>query len=314
MDRHGLSYPQLAARVFNRPWAIEPTAFQAVVSIFREHMLRRTRYAGEIEADLIAAGVAARAPAMAASGAVRTIPIYGVLANRADMITESSGMTSYESIGKQFDAAMNDVAVTDILFDVDSPGGTVEGLQELSAKIYAARGTKRMTAIANPLAASAALYLATSAERFYVTPSGMAGSVGTIAEHLDFSEAMAMEGVKATLITSSQFKAEGNPYEPLGDEAAAELQRVVDDYGARFVNDLARNRGTQAGRVRADYGQGRMLLPDEAVRAGMADGVKTYGEVLASMGVIAGPGAARQASHWSVDLRQRMARLNEVLQ
>jgi len=56
-----------------------------------------------------------------------------------------------------------------------------------------------------------------------VTPSGEVGSVGVYTMHVDYSEAYKMAGLEATLISAGRYKTEGNPFEPLGDEAAAEM-------------------------------------------------------------------------------------------
>lgn len=292
--------------VFNRPWAIMPSTFASLKMIVRRHM-RGERLSAEEVGQRIGSAKreqAARAEAKSgvnSGGVIAVIPIHGIIDHRARMVEDSSSGvgTSTELVGRYFDAAVADSNVGAILLDVDSPGGSVAGVQELSDKIYAARGTKPIVASANDLMASAALWIGSAADEITVTPSGLVGSVGVIAEHVDFSKSLEQEGIKPTLITSSPFKAEGNPYEPLGDEARAEIQRQVDLYHGEFVGALARNRSLPAAMVEANFGKGRVMKADEAARAGMVDRVESFEQTVARM-----IGAAAPQPDGSVQIRQ----------
>jgi capsid assembly protease len=118
-----------------------------------------------------------------------------------------------------------------------------------------------------------------------VTPSGQVGSIGVYCAHQDESKALENEGIKINLISAGKFKVEGNPTEPLSPDARAAIQDKVDAYYSMFVNAVARNRGAAAADVRNGYGEGRMLLASDAVKARMADRVATLDDVLAKLGV-----------------------------
>jgi ClpP class serine protease len=128
------------------------------------------------------------------------------------------------------------------------------------------------------VAASAALYLASAAREFWVTPSGLVGSVGVYALHVDRSKAIEAAGESWDFIVAakSPYKVEGDPGGPLTDEARAQAQGRVDRYMGMFVRDLAKGRGLSEKRVEADFGGGRMLSPTEAVRVGMADQIGSF--------------------------------------
>lgn len=213
------------------------------------------------------------------------IPIHGALEARPSWIGEMFGMSSYERVGQAFDILMSDESVAGIILDIASPGGMVYGAQELAAKIFAARGRKPVVAVANPLAASGAYWVAAAADRVVVTPSGDVGSVGVIVEHLDLSQAMEREGVKATVIRSSDAprKGEGNPYEPLSDDARAHIQSRADAIHTKFVGDLARFRGVSVEVVNSSFGQGRVVDSKRALAAGMVDRVATMEDTVMRM-------------------------------
>jgi signal peptide peptidase SppA len=216
---------------------------------------------------------------------VAVMSLSGFLEPRMSLFGMLFGGTSTQQFGTQFAELMDDDRVGGIVIDVDSPGGTVVGTQELADQVFEARGTKPILAVANPLAASAALHIASSADRLVVTPSGEAGSVGVFAAHLDISQAMENEGVKETIVTSKSapFKAELASSHPLSDAARQHIQETVDTMEDHFVGSLARNRDLSRDDVRANFGKGRLLSAKQAVSAGMADRIGTLNDTVSRM-------------------------------
>jgi ClpP class serine protease len=88
------------------------------------------------------------------------------------------------------------------------------------------------------------------------------------------------EGVKVSLVSAGKYKTEGNPFEPLTDEAREAIQEMVDDYYSMFINAVARNRGVSASDVRGGFGEGRVVSADKAVALGMVDRVGSFSEVI----------------------------------
>lgn len=177
-----------------------------------------------------------------------------------------------------------DEQVRAIVLDVDSPGGDATGLEALSAEIYKARASKPIIAVSNSLNASAAYYLSSAASEVVADPDSLTGSIGTVYEHVDLSEALEREGVKVSYITYGKYKAELAPGQPLTDDAREYLQGITDSYGQDFEKAVARNRGVAPAKVKADFGQGRVFRAKDAKAAGMVDRVASMQEVLAKLG------------------------------
>jgi signal peptide peptidase SppA len=220
-----------------------------------------------------------------AAPGVAVIPVPGPIVPHAGMVDDtSSELTSIENLQKQFRAALADPFVGAVLFNIDSPGGSADLVPEFAAEILAARGgDKPIWAVANTDAASAAYFIASQADRLLVTPSGYVGSIGVYTAHTDISAAMEKAGVKTTLISAGEFKVDGNPFEPLTDTAAAEMQTQVDAIYEVFVQAVADGRGTDTKTVNDTFGQGRMVMAAEAVKRGMADGVATLEQALTQL-------------------------------
>lgn len=255
-------------------WAMQPEKLHAILEVLSLH-------AGNARPQFEAA---AAPRAIGTTGGVAVLPIYGMLSQRMNMMADMSGGTSTDLLGAQFDAAMADPAIKGIVFDVDSPGGAVQGTMELAAKIAAARGGKRIVAIANSLSASAAYWLSTAADEVFATPTAEVGSVGIIAAHLDSTAALEQAGLKYTLITAGRFKGETLDKVPLTDEARAFLQGRVNSYYDMFTNAIAANRGVSPDAVVDGFGEGRAVGANEALKLGMIDRIGTLPDAIARAG------------------------------
>lgn len=225
-------------------------------------------------------------------GGVRVIPVHGILSQKNNLFASWFGWTTYDGLAADIDDAVADDSVTAIVLDVDSPGGTVSGLPEIAGRIFKARGTKPIHAIANPMAASAAYYIASAADELHVLASGEVGSIGVILIHQEITAALENEGVKTTIVRSGKYKYEGSEFEPLSKEALANFQSVADVHYGMFVNAVAKHRGVAVADVRGGYGQGRMLPAKAAIAEGMADRVSTLEDTVKR----AGSGRARAAA------------------
>ncbi|MFL5328392.1 MAG: S49 family peptidase [Gemmataceae bacterium] len=209
------------------------------------------------------------------AGRVAVIPIQGMIMQKDDWYF----CCSTERLGQALDQAIADPAVDCIVLDCYSPGGSVYGVPELAAKIAAC--PKRVVAVANPLSASAAYWICSAADEFVLTPSGHVGSIGVYWLHSDLSRMFNDVGVTNTLVFAGKYKVEGNPYQPLGDEAKAALQADVDHVYTMFVQAVAVNRNTTPEKVQSGYGEGRIVNSSQAVELGLVDRIATFEEVLA---------------------------------
>lgn len=281
------SYVNIRSRVFGSAWAIRKETFLVIVDLL-DHRAAGVRLTASEVQDRVEEGqalAAANRRGSAGQPGVAVIPLYGVLAPHAsslDGVSSPSGI-SVDEFRRAFRAALADEQVGSILIEIDSPGGTVDLIPELAAEIRGARGRKPIVALANTMAASGAYWLMCQADEAVVTPSGQVGSVGVYAAHEDVSEQMAQDGVKVTLVSAGAYKTEGNPYEPLSEDARAHVQEMVDGFYSMFVTDVAKGRGLPVAQVREGFGQGRMVTAQDAVKAGMADRVGTFDQTVARM-------------------------------
>lgn len=292
------SYRHISKAINERPWAIQP-----VMLSFMADMVRFRSEGGVLSEDEVLERLAAAQAANgdraggALAGGVAIIPLYGVISQRQSLMSETSGGTSVEQLQGSLRSALADQKVAAVVFDIDSPGGSVDGITEFAAELRAARsGGKPIVAQVNTLAASAAYWLASQMDEIVVTPSGEVGSIGVFAIHEDISGAEEKAGLKTTLISAGEFKTEGNPYEPLADAARAAMQDQVDTFYGMFTGDVAKGRQVPIAQVKADYGKGRTLLAKAALAAGMVDRIDTLEATVQRLQPKAKPAALRPAA------------------
>ncbi|WP_250295861.1 S49 family peptidase [Wolbachia endosymbiont of Oedothorax gibbosus] len=202
---------------------------------------------------------------------IKVIPIHGILTKNSEAFDDILGMTSYEKIREEIEEALIDEEVETIILDIDSPGGEVNGIFDLSDFIYEARTKKRIVAIANDDAYSAAYAIASSAEKVFVSRTSGVGSIGVIASHIDQSGFDEKQGVKYTTVFAGKRKNDLNPHEPITSESLESLQGEVNRLYEMFVQLIARNRNLSMERIKST--EAGLYFGEKAIEIGLADGI-----------------------------------------
>ena len=283
-----MNHQLLVAEYLATPWALMPERLSAVTAVIARcsgDSRASEEVMNSVAADRSVREARRQSSVSNSGGGIAVLPLYGIVTQRGNMVDDVSGpgTASTQQFSNMLRAALQDETVSQILIDIDSPGGSVYGVAELADEIGNARSHKPIVAIANSLAASAAYWIGCSASEFYVTPGGEVGSIGVWQAHQDYSKAMDDAGVKTTLISAGKFKVEGNPYAPLDEEAQGFMQSRVDDYYAAFTKAVAKGRGVSISQVRDGMGQGRVLGAEAALASGMVDGIATFDDVIKKM-------------------------------
>jgi signal peptide peptidase SppA len=212
--------------------------------------------------------------------AIAVMDIHGHMINRADRWDKIiDGAIDTQELHADLRQLLADPTVETIVLDIDSPGGTVPGIQEFAEEIYQARGTKPIIAWANGVATSAAYWIASAADTVLTTPTTVLGSIGVLATHIDASERYRSLGIKVTHIKSGKDKDIGSPYKPLDEYSQATIQARIDHLSDLFLNSVARNRGIPPAAAQATLGNASVFIGNKAIEAGLADAMPTNQEI-----------------------------------
>ncbi len=171
-----------------------------------------------------------------------------------------------------------------LILDWDSPGGSARQVEETSDLIkQIASEIGGITSFTSGTAASAALWLATSADHFYTTKMVDVGSVGAVMVVVEYTKMMAEDGVTPHVIKSTPLKAVGSPYEKLSEEGRKELQRGIDEAHKFFVEALAVNINSPIDYVEEKIANGKTWSGEDAHRLGLTNGLQSFDDVFLAL-------------------------------
>lgn len=285
------TYPHLADRLLNTPLLLHPQKLDAIIAGLGQRLLG----VDGIQIDPATLGTGAALPAemfttrrgertergYRAVDGVAVISAMGGLVHRTRLAADSSLLIGYNDLAADLEDALARADVHAIALVLDSPGGEVSGAFELAERIYAARGRKPIVAVADGMAASAAYLAASAADEVVLSPTSYVGSIGVVMRHVDFSRALANDGIAVSHIFAGEHKIDGNPYQPLPDAVRAALQADIEGLYQMFVQAVAKHRGLSEQAVR-DTRAG-VYRGVAAVAARLADRIGTVDAVVAEL-------------------------------
>lgn len=285
-----MHHAQIAQRAFNTPLMVDPAKALAFLSGLGPRITGQEITFHGVDADVsdqTAVVLPARASLFgndlaqrhqrngtqpyAVVDGIAVIEIAGTLVHRGAWIGQSSGLTSYEGIAAQLQAALADPGVRGIALDIDSFGGEVAGAFDLADRIRAARSQKPVHAFVAEHALSAGYVLASQADRIILPRTGAVGSIGVVALHTDMSGALDQKGIAVTLIHAGSHKIDANPYQPLPEAIHDQMQRELEVVRFLFAETVAAGRGERLPQAAALATEAAVFRGAEAIAAGLAD-------------------------------------------
>ena len=284
-------------KLFSGALAISPAGFAGLVAVLNARRLAGEDFKGsgqkseKAQTSEITTAAGEGSPAV-----IAVIRLRGLIVPEASRWDEYFGWCGLNRRRAELDAALGDSRVKGVLFLIDSPGGSVFGIQEFSE--YCARGTKikPIYGYIRGRCESAAYWIASACTSLSISPSSEAGSIGVWYAHLDLTEMMSAAGVKVTLVHSGKYKVEQSKYTKLTEDTKAWLQTRSDETFSAFVRAVAKNRQTTPARVKSDFGEGRTFGAALAVKQGLCDKVETFESLVGRIVKRARLGGARMAA------------------
>lgn len=210
---------------------------------------------------------------------VALIPVSGPLFRHANLMTELSGATSYAALATDLREALDSPDVHSIVMMFDTPGGHVNGVNELSKQIKATAAIKPVIAYVGGQAASAGYWLASAATKIVADDVANIGSIGAMIGLRINESAKAGEKSYTFVSTQSPFK----NADPGTEAGAREIQRLTDELAQAFIDTIAENRGITSEEVLEKYGQGAVFTGKSALSRGMIDEIGTLEGVIESL-------------------------------
>lgn len=266
--------PRIAQMIFNQPLLVTPDMMQTAVRWANDQL--QVNVINNLPVEAKGIDVDYHEPqercSLTVANGIAIIPVHGVLVSRMGHVDLCSKMTSYEYLSTQLRAALKDDDIEHIVFDIDTNGGAATGAFEFAEEVFEARQVKPITAIVNFSAYSGGYIIAAACSEIVVSMTSGVGSIGVIAEHLEWSKYNDEIGVKITTVFRGDHKNNLTPNEPISDQSLQFLNEIVQESYDMFVNAVAKYRNLDVQSV-IDT-QAGLFRGQKAVDIGLADRVE----------------------------------------
>jgi capsid assembly protease len=258
-----------------QPWAMEPRRRDAFIEA-----LCRDAAAGP--GATVAEGRAR--PLYQVTSGVAVIDVVGpILKGVPDWIRKYVSVTDTEELRAAVSAALDDRLVRSIMLWIDSPGGTVSGVQQAADAVFAARGKKPIVAAVDDLCCSAAYWIASQADAITANLTATVGSIGVYVVADDYSRLYENAGISTHVFASGPAKGQGTEYSERATPTQMDSMRSeVMALAEIFVAAVARGRGISVEGARRTA-TGEYWLGPAAKARGLIDEIEDAQDVLAVM-------------------------------
>ncbi len=194
-----------------------------------------------------------------------------------------------KSINRYLKQYGEDNRVKAIVLRVDSPGGGVSASQEIYREVKRLKDEKKKTIVVSmaSVAASGGYYIACPADKIFANPGTVTGSIGVIAEWLNYKDLAEWAKVKPVVFKSGEFKDTGSPTRELTEREKEYFQGMINELYGQFVQavtDGRKGRGSEGNELNEErvklLADGRVYTGESARKYGLIDEIGNYQDAL----------------------------------
>ncbi len=169
-------------------------------------------------------------------------------------------------------SAFEDEGAQAVVLRINSPGGSPvqAGLVNDEVRRLKALHKKKVYAVCEEMCASAAYYMAVSADQIYVDKASVVGSIGVLMDGFGFTGIMDKVGVERRLLTAGANKGMLDPYSPRNPQHDAYAQAMLDQIHQQFIKVVRDGRGSRL-KETPDTFSGLFWNGQQAIALGLAD-------------------------------------------
>lgn len=197
---------------------------------------------------------------------IAVIPIHGII--------DANAAAYFDRYMK---TAEQDASVKAIVLDIDSPGGTISGSDQIYHRIQRFKQNKPNTPVVvsmGSLAASGGYYAACAADHLFAQPTTMTGSIGVIMPSMNFSKLLEKYGVEenSVISTGAPFKNAGSPTQAMTEQHRAYYQALCDQAFDQFKTIVKDGRkGKLTVSTVDEVANGKIYSAADALKLGLID-------------------------------------------
>lgn len=183
----------------------------------------------------------------------------------------------------------DDSHVKAIILRIDSPGGGVSASQEIYREVKRVKEDKNKKVVVSmaSVAASGGYYIACPADKIFANPGTVTGSIGVIAEWMNYKSLAEWAKLKPIVFKSGEFKDTGSPTRELTEADKKYFQSMIDELYDQFVGAVTDGRkgkgeaGAELTRERVvKLADGRVYTGESARKNGLVDEIGNFEDVV----------------------------------
>jgi len=232
---------------------------------------------------------------------VLMLEVEGVITETSD-VADFFGTVSEGTVGRvreELDLARKDDKVKALILRINSPGGTVTGSDLLYDEIQRFKQDRKVPVVAQLMgtAASGGYYVALAADEIHAERTTVTGSIGVIFSGFNIAGLMEKFGIENQTITSGNFKDAGSMLRRMRPEERAQLQSVINDLYARFVEVVQTGRKKLTPEQIRALADGRIFSATQAMKAGLIDEIGSLDSSVRRARELAGTASARVVTY-----------------
>jgi protease-4 len=192
----------------------------------------------------------------------------------------SGAEASAENVVSSLHSAFEDSGAQAIVLLIDSPGGSPVQAGIINDEITRLKAlhNKKVYAVVEETCASAAYYIAASADEIYVDKASLVGSIGVLMDGFGFTGLMDKLGVERRLMTAGTNKGMLDPFSPQDATQNAHMQSMLSEIHTQFIQVVKKGRGERL-KETPDTFSGLVWSGQQAVAQGLADGLGSLDHV-----------------------------------
>jgi protease IV len=209
--------------------------------------------------------------------------------NRIQVVDIEGELVDSQQILEQLKRYEDNKSVPAILLKVDSPGGGVAVSQEIYSAVKRLREKKHKIVVAymSAVGASGAYYVSCPADKIVANPGTIVGSIGVIAEWVNYGDLLAWAKLKDVTFKTGEFKDSGTPTRALTDREKVYFQGLIDDMYVQFVEAVAAGRKMDVEDVRS-LADGRVFTGRDAKQKKLIDEIGDFQDAVDLTASLAG--------------------------
>ncbi len=197
---------------------------------------------------------------------------FGGFGEKIAVVELEGVILSPKQVVAQLKKFADDDSIKAIILHVNSPGGGVSASEEIYREVKRIRDAKKKRIVSSieTVGASGAYYVASASDKIYADKGSIVGSIGVIAQWVNYAELLQWAKLKSITLKAGEFKDTGNPAREMTPVERDYLQGLINDMHTQFIQAVAEGRKAKESDIRL-IANGKVWTGEQAYSMKLVD-------------------------------------------